>query len=67
MDSGNAINENQLGEEEMETESDTQRSIFSSVQKHAGFPADFLFGFNSDSKYQRRNFKTCMLTLELDN
>lgn len=44
MDSGNSINENQLGEEESETESDTHA---------AGFPVALFFSFFFRSEVRR--------------
>lgn len=41
MDSGNAINGNQLGEEEWETERDTYAAFSVPFRAPAGFPVDF--------------------------
>ena len=56
MGSGNQINENQLGEEDMATESDTHAAFSVPFSALAGFPVDFLFGSDNDSKCEAPNF-----------
>lgn len=49
MDPGNAINENQLGEEERQTERDTP-SVFNSFQSLAGYSFKHFFYYKKRGK-----------------